>query len=144
MSRKLCSVYSFPAPSLSCLFSIPHISAISNSFQYNTTCIYIYVSINCRTSLTISLCCVSMSSGGLCSSVTRRGLPVPPNLTGWLGQFNNWSQQEKLTALDSLIDVCDLNQVSASWQLFICNLLLNARQTFELLLYFYVAVLYHN
>ena len=47
----------------------------------------------------------------LASPSPRRHPATPPGLSMWLGTFSTWSPQEKLTALDSLIGVCNLNQV---------------------------------
>ena len=41
-----------------------------------------------------------------------RPTPPPPCLPGWLDQYQAWTHTEKLAALDCLVEVCDLSQVS--------------------------------
>ncbi|KAA0188734.1 hypothetical protein HAZT_HAZT005467 [Hyalella azteca] len=60
----------------------------------------------------LSLANTSISSISSNSSVaSRRNVPAPQGLTTWLTQFNTWNAAERLFALDSLIDACDLGQV---------------------------------
>ncbi|KAF2356277.1 WD40 repeat [Trinorchestia longiramus] len=52
---------------------------------------------------------ITSTSSGSSSSVIRRS--APSGLASWLGQFHGWTASERICALDSLIDVCDLGQV---------------------------------
>lgn len=47
----------------------------------------------------------------VCALAARKVSP-PAGLKSWLAKYQTWSPAQKLHALDSLIDVCDLNQVS--------------------------------
>lgn len=46
----------------------------------------------------------------VCALAARKVSP-PAGLKSWLAKYQTWSPAQKLHALDSLIDVCDLNQV---------------------------------
>ncbi|XP_068207875.1 F-box/WD repeat-containing protein 7-like [Palaemon carinicauda] len=61
--------------------------------------------------------CKAVESGGessrrkVCGLAAHKVSPPPAGLKSWLAKYQTWSPAQKLHALDSLIDVCDLNQV---------------------------------